>query len=99
MLYPHGLLEESKGSPRPFSQVAGKFPTPSDHIAGNTRIWFLVMPNMRVAYTKDTGSTRKACPRHLHNTQGHMELEEPGLSARSVCKAPSSPRANPRQEP
>lgn len=56
-----------KGSPRPFSQVA-VFPTaPSDHIAGNTKN--LVPSDAKYAgcLPKDTGSTRKACPRHLHN--------------------------------
>ena len=86
-----------KGSPGPFSQVAGKFPTtPPDHIDGNAKNRVPGDVKYAVAYPKDMGSTRKVCPRHLHNSREVTWNWRNQDSALGLCaRLLHSPRANP----
>jgi hypothetical protein len=97
MLYPPWTPGDSKEAQGHFPKLqASSPPHPQITLLGMPRIWSLVMSNMRVAYPKDTGSTRKACPRHLHNPREvtwnwRNQDSALGLRARLL----HSPRANP----
>lgn len=105
MPYPPQTPGDSREAQVHFSRLqASSPPHPQITLLGTPSIWFPLMPSVRVAYPKDTGSTRKVCPRHLHNpckVTGNWRNQDsvPDLCAR----LPHSPRAhlsrNHKQEP
>ena len=97
MLYPPRTPGESREAQGHFPKLQASSPLhPQITLLGTLRIWFLVMPNMRVAYPKDTGSTRKACPWHLHNPRKVTWNWRNQDSALGLCaRLLHYPRANP----
>lgn len=96
MPYPPRTPGDSGEAQVYFSRLqASSPPHPQITLLGTPSIWLPVMPSMQVAYPKDTGSTRKVCPRHLHNPRkvtGNWRNQDsvPDLRARLL----HSPRAH-----